>query len=91
MASRNIRSKNLEIFFSMDKPVVCKQYVYTVFFTNKNYSNSLLWTPGTSLEKGIRIEYPYNFGFLLGNSGFVTIWREFDLLVRIIVHIKGLK
>ena len=40
-----------------------------------------------SIEKGIRIEYPYNFGLPLGNSAFVTIWLEFDLLVRTIVQI----
>ena len=39
------------------------------------------------IGKGIRIEYPYNFGLPLGNSAFVTIWLEFDLLVRTIVQI----
>ena len=39
------------------------------------------------IEKGIRIEYPYNFGLPLGNSTFVTIWLEFDLFVCTIVQI----
>ena len=41
-----------------------------------------------SIEKGILIEYPYILGFTLGNSDFVTIWLEFDLLVRTIVQSK---
>ena len=40
---------------------------------------------GLTIEKGIRIEYSYNFGLPLGNSAFVRIWLEFDLLVRTIV------
>ena len=40
-----------------------------------------------AIEKGIRIEYPYNYGLPHGNSAFVTIWLEFDLLVRTIVQI----
>ena len=43
------------------------------------------WVP--RLEKGIRIDYPYNFGLPLGNLAFVMIWIEFDLLVRTIVQI----
>ena len=39
------------------------------------------------IEKGIRIEYPYNYGLPHGNSAFVTIWLDFDLLVRKIVQI----
>ena len=42
-----------------------------------NAPNSYMWVWG--IEKGIRIEYPYNFGLPLGNSAFVTIWLEFDL------------
>ena len=41
-----------------------------------------------AIEKGIRIEYPYNFRMPLGDSDFVTIWLEFDLLVRTIVQSK---
>ena len=40
-----------------------------------------------TIEKGIRIEYPYNFGLPLGKSAFVTIWLEIDLLVRTIGQI----
>ena len=40
-----------------------------------------------TIEKGIRIEYPYNFGLPLGNSAFVTIWLDFYLMVRTIVQI----
>ena len=28
------------------------------------------------IEKGMRIEYPYNFGLPLGNSAFVSIWPK---------------
>ena len=48
------------------------------------FSNML----ASTIEKGIRIEYQYNFGLLLGNSAFVTICLEFDLLVRTIVQIQ---
>ena len=41
------------------------------------------------IEKGISIEYPYNFGLPLGNSAFVRVWLEFDLLVRTIVQSNG--
>ena len=44
------------------------------------------WTVGT-IEKEIRIEFPYNFG----NSDFVAIWLEFDLLVRTVLQSKGFK
>ena len=37
------------------------------------------------IEEGIKIEYPYHFGLPLSNSDFVTIWLEFDLLIRTIV------
>ena len=40
-----------------------------------------------TIEKGIRIQYPYHFELPLGNSAFVTIWLEFVLLVRTIVQI----
>ena len=40
------------------------------------------------IEKGIGIENPYTFELPFGNSDFVTIWVEFDLLVRIIVQCK---
>ena len=43
------------------------------------------------LEKRIRIEKLNNFELLLGNSDFVTIWLEFDLLVRTIVQRKWFK
>mgnify|MGYP007015416369 CR=1 FL=1 len=46
---------------------------------------------GGGTEKGIRIESPYNFGLPLGNSDFVIIWLEFDLLVRTIVQSKEFK
>ena len=45
----------------------------------------------STVEKGISIEYPYNFGLPLGNSAFVMVWLEFDLLVRTIVQSKGFK
>ena len=41
------------------------------------------------IEKGRSIEYPYNFGLPLGNSAFVIVWLEFDILVRTIVQSKG--
>ena len=40
------------------------------------------------IEKGIRIEYPHIFGLPLGNSDFVAIWLEFNLLVRTVVQSK---
>ena len=43
------------------------------------------------IEKVIRIYYPYDFRLALDNSDFVTIWLEFDLLVRTIVQSKGFK
>ena len=43
------------------------------------------------IDKEIIIEYPYNFGLPLGISAFVTIWLEFDLLVRTIVQSKWYK
>ena len=43
------------------------------------------------IEKGIIIEYQYNFGLPLGNSNFVPIWLESDLLVRTVVQSKGFK
>ena len=36
---------------------------------------------GLDIEKGIRIEYLYNFGLPVGNSAFDTTWLEFDFLV----------
>ena len=41
-----------------------------------------------TIEKGISIEYPYNFGLPLDNSAFVIVLLEFDLLVRTIVQSK---
>ena len=43
------------------------------------------------MKKRIRIEYPYDFGLSFGNSDFVTIWLEFDLLVHTIIQSKGFK
>ena len=49
-------------------------------------SKSMKKLSDLGIEKGINIEYPYNFELPLGNSDFVTIWLEFDLLVRTIVQ-----
>ena len=43
------------------------------------------------LQNMIRKEYLYNFGLPLGNSDFVIIWLEFDLLFRTIVQSKWFK
>ena len=40
------------------------------------------------MEKGIRIEYPYDFGLILGNLDFVTILLKFDLLASTILPVR---
>ena len=39
----------------------------------------VLYVHPKGIEKGIRIKYPYNFGFPFSNSDFVTIWLKFYL------------
>ena len=57
--------------------------------TNPTFENTTRRVQFQIIEKGISIEYPYNFGLPLGNSAFVMVWLEFDLFVRTIVQDKG--
>ena len=51
-----------------------------------------LFVSVASIKKGkIKIKYQYNFGLPHGNSAFVTLWLEFDLLVFTFVQIEGFK